>query len=163
MDIETKDKKRSSPRFNAFDLVIILVLLFAIVTPIFFAVRNDSSGERKNIVYTLRLDNVSAESIKKITKGQDVVDVKTGKVIGSVRGIDDSVLYKVYERSEDGKIVSADNKNKDSYVVLTVMASAVYNNVEGYTVQQERITVGKEFTVRLPSVETTAICTDLHQ
>ena len=164
MDIETKEKKRVSAKFNAFDVVIILVLLLAIVIPIVLAVRaeNDAnaSGTKESIVYKIRIDNIDTDTMGKIEKKQNVTDVATGKVIGYVYAISGALPYKNYTKDEEGNVESfADDDG--AYLVLTVKATAVYNDTEGFTVQGERIAVGKTFDFRLPNFEATGVCTDL--
>ena len=168
MDIEMTEKKRKSPKFNAFDGVIILVLLLAVIIPVVLAIRaereTDVNGSSKNIVYTIRVDNIDTETLGEIQKGQMVTDSATGKVIGKLDSVSEPLKYQNYKKNEEtGTIEISEDKSGQCYVVLTISASAVYNDVEGYTVQGERIAIGKAFDIRLPDFEAAGVCTDLHQ
>ena len=165
MDIETKGKKRGSPKFNAFDVVIILVLLLAVIIPCVLAIRaereTNAPGTKESIVYKIRIDNIDTETIEKIAKKQNVTDVSTGKVIGTVYAVSGALPYKNYTEDEEGNVEVSIDESGHYYLILTIKASAVYNDVEGYTVQGERIAVGKVFDFRLPNFEATGVCTDL--
>lgn len=165
MDIETKGKKRGSPKFNAFDVVIILVLLLVVIIPIVLAIRaeqeSNAPGTKEDIVYRIKIDDIDVETIGKIAKKQNVTDAATGKVIGTVYAISGALPYKNYARDEEGKVEASIDEN-GSYLVLTIKATAVYNDTEGYTVQGERIAVGKVIDLRLPNFEATGVCTALH-
>ena len=164
MDIEMMERKRKSPKFNAFDVVIILVLLLAVIIPIVLAVRADRAngvaGNAETVEYEIRIDNIDVDTISSIKENQNVTDAKTGKVIGKVSKISEPRPYKNYRENEDGTVVISESTG--SYIILTISTSAVYNDVEGYTVQGERIAVGKTFDIRLPNFEATGVCVDLN-
>ena len=164
MDMEIKTKKSRSPKFNAFDVVIIVILLLAVIVPILMTVLSErdvnSSGEKENIVYKIRIDNVEVDSASKITKKQDVIN--DGKIIGTVSSVSSPIPYRNYTQTEDGNLETVDDDGGLYYILVTIKATAVYNDVEGYTVEGERIVVGKSFGLRFLDFEANGVCVDLN-
>lgn len=165
MDIEIKTKKPSSPKFNAFDVVIIAILLLAIIIPIVLTVRaereSNALGNKESIVYKIRIDNLTPESAAKIAKKQNVNEGNTGKSLGTVYSVSSALPYRNYTQTEEGIVETLEDDSGLCYIVVTIKASAVYNDVEGYTVDGERIVVGKSFELRFPDFEATGVCVNL--
>ena len=167
MNIEIKPQKPKSPKFNLFDVVIISVLVLAIIIPIILVIRsgqdNNASGTKEILEYKIRIDDVGTDSASKISKKQTVIDSVTGKTLGTVKSVDSSAhSYRNYTQTDDGDIEAVVDESGHYYIELTIRSNAVYNDVEGYTVQGERIAIGKVFNIRLPNFEATGICVDLN-
>ena len=165
MDVEIKTKKPNSPKFNAFDVVIIVILLLAIIIPIVLAIQAEreslTSGVKESIVHKIRIDNVPSEFAGKIAKKQNVVCSESGKTIGTVHSVSSALSYNNYTKNEEGNVETVKDDGELKYIVVTIKATAVYNDVEGYTVDSERIAVGKTFELRFPDFEATGVCVSL--
>ena len=164
MDMKTKTKKPSSPKFNVFDIVIISILLLAIIVPIVLVIRaeneNNAVGKNEVLYYTVRIDNITAESVSKIAKRQTVLE--RGTEIGTVYSGLTPLYYRNYEKTEDGNLETVIDDSGLCYIEVTIKATAVYNDVEGYTINGKRIAVGRTLELRFPDFEATGVCVGLN-
>lgn len=87
MNTELKIRKNNSSRFNAFDFIIILILLSVIVISTILIIRTEQDGRANGskeyvVYYKVRLDDVNESIGKQILNNQYVFG--NGKNIGTV-------------------------------------------------------------------------------
>lgn len=157
-------KKRRS--FNFIDVILILLALLIVLTVVnifspmlvFNKLRNDL---QTTIQYTLEVKGVDNEFINKINENDTVVDTVSKYSLGSVTAVDYNMQYLELEYDEAQRAgVMAVHPDKYN-VIITITASAAYNEGKGYSVNGHRIAVGEMMSVRFPDYVCEGYCIGL--
>lgn len=116
--------------------VLLILLVIAIVVGGYFLMKRfDDSYDSKDIEYVLLID---ISEIDGVNKGDNLYVDKDGSAIyfGRVTEIDDKVIV-------TGKDETVD------YVLVTLHATVQYRDDDGYSLDGERIAIGKEISARV--------------
>lgn len=188
-DVPKQDKEERNHRFDTASsakgtgkdsnrrwlfLVVDVLLLAIIVAAIIFMVSLltpfslfDSEGtEVRNITYTVELSGVDRDSLSALKVGDAVTDKETGAVIGVVM----AVSSRAYEEYTD---VLTEDKTLNSYVVtkvtypeefntvtVTLAVAADYRSGVGYSVEDCRIAVGRNYDLHFPAYAASGVCVE---
>lgn len=159
-----KKVKKRSGRFNFIDFLLIMIILAVIAVALIYLVpglseRIGSSGETE-ITYVLEFRGIDADFIANIQNGDGVYSASKNFNIGTVKSVaTDSYTSLVYDSEEDCGVLVEHPSLKT--LIVTVKATAVYDIGDGYTVNGERIAVGREYYVRTPDFTGTAYCIEV--
>ena len=151
-------------RFNVIDFfaVLIVILILAALAVYFLPgiTGRFSSGGEAEITYVLEFRGIDDIFIANVQVGDNVYDASRSFNIGSVKSVE-TVSYKTLEYDNSvGEAIMKDHSNQKT-LIITVTASAIYTNGEGYSINGERIAVGGKYDVRFPNFTGSAYCTDI--
>ena len=154
-----------------------LLLLIAMVGVIFLLVLAftplslfGGDGETRQIVYTIELCGVDQDMEYAFREGDIVTDAQTGKELGVITRVN-SRVYEAYIDTpteeispEFDKYVVQKQRNEEWRVItVSIRATADYQPGVGYTVQSERIAVGRDYQLRFPTYTYSGACVSLAQ
>ena len=150
-------------RFNFIDVLIILLVIAIIfvainvIAPMPF-VKQLQAEKKLTVQYTIELSGVEEAYLNKIKENDSVVDAVSKNSLGTVLAVDYNNYYSELaydEETGEGKLV----EYTDRYdVTVTIVASGVYNEGEGYSVNATRIAVGEKIYVRFPNYVGAGYC-----
>ena len=143
-------------------VIFLLVLAFA---PLSFFGKNT---EPRQIVYTVEFYGVDKEMEFAFREGDTVTDMQTGAVMGVVTQVS-SRVYEVYTDTPSDEIVPefdkyvVQKKRNEAWRVVTVsiQVTADYQEGVGYTVDTQRIAIGREYQLCFPSYTSNGACVSL--
>lgn len=149
-------------RFNIVDFfVILVVLLVAAASVMYFlpgVMEKFSSDGSVEITYVLEFRGVDDIFIANIQGGDKVFDAGQNFNMGNVISVE-TESYKTLEYdSLIGEAVMKEHIGKKT-LIITVTASAIYTEGEGYSINGERISVGGIYDIRFPNYSGKAYCT----
>lgn len=155
-----KPIKNRRGKFNTIDLVIIslLVIIVALIIISSSVPEWFSSDSDVTLRYELEVKDVPAELVGNVSVGDKVYTSNTGKLIGSVVSVENTVPHTVfvYDEASDGIVAK---EIPDRYDVrITVVADARLKDGIGYTVDGQRISVGTRLDLRFPNFLCTGYC-----
>lgn len=151
---------------RSFNFIDVLLILF-VMAIIFVAINVVSpmslisklKGEDSyDIEYTVELVGVDSDFIDSVKEGDTVVDAVSKNSIGSVKSVDYNNRYTELEYDDTkaaGVVVEYEDKLN---VLITVSASATYNEGKGYAVNERRIAVGEKLSLRFPDFAGEGYC-----
>ena len=171
-----KKEKEGKHRRWLFLLVDVL-LLAAIVAAILFLISlltpiklfDSPAEEVRALTYTIEIKGVDKATMSALHAGDEVIDKKTGAVIGVVSGID-SRAYEVFtdmpssyidETLNSHVVVKLTYPDEFNTITVTLTAEAVYESGVGYTVDDCRIAVGREYELYFPGYAGEGVCVGL--
>ncbi len=168
-----REASRAKTRKGVF-LAVDILLLVAIIAAIFFLVvlltpLNPFKREAKTectLLYALELANVESDVIDLLHEGDAVIDAETGREIGEIQ-LKDKRDYTYYSDvavpNGDTYVVEKEHV-KDRYTVtLIIRADAIYEEGVGYTVDNCRVAVGREYELHFPSYAGRGVCVTLSE
>lgn len=152
-------------RFNAIDVIIILLLaavVYVILNIFVFSDnKNDSSAVNyKTIQYVVEVNNIDERFGSIVEFGQAVQDAVEKKNIGTVVGVQTSPYKKSNFNYEEQREVVSTVENRIS-MKITIEAEAV-DTEYAYTVNGCAIRVGQQYSLILPDMYAVGYCIDLN-
>mgnify|MGYP000012325402 CR=1 FL=1 len=156
--------KNRKLRFNAID-VLILLLIAAVIYVVLnvFVLNSDgsqnSSVNYKTIQYVVEVGNLDERFAQSVKAGQSVQDAIEKKVIGTVVGVQSEPYKKNNFSYDENKEVVSDVEGKIT-MKITIEAEAV-DTESAYLVNNCQILVGKQFSLILPEMYAVGYCIDL--
>lgn len=167
-------KKKRSGRFNFIDFLLIIIAILIILTVIYvFApfswIKKLTSDQTRNIQYTVEISGVDEAFIDKIKENDVVVDSVSKNNMGTVVAVDSNnkyteLQYIVVENTESGSstIEGVLSEYPGKYnLIITIYATADYNEGEGYYMNGSRIAVGEKMYLRFPDYVGEGYCIGL--
>ncbi len=163
------ERPAASRRLNVLDVVIIVTAVMLVAVAIIWSAPHVreffSDSDMIQITYTVVFENVDETVYDRIMLDQTVIDAQSGRVLGSVALIPESVSYYsfVLGVDEDGNDVAKKQPHDalGKNVTVTIRANANYAEGEGYTVDGYRIAVGAEMELRFPGFSGTGYCNEI--
>ena len=166
-NISIKHKKDRKGKFNFIDFLLIVIALAIIATTVYVFVPKAWFGkivadESQDILYTVEIIGVDQKFAGNIKENHNVIDNISKSSIGTVMAVSVdsySELKYVYDSATgtegSGKLVTYDDKHN---LVVTISASALYNEGEGYYIGSCRMAVGEKLSLRFPDYSCEAYC-----
>ena len=159
-------------KFNVLDLLIIIVVLFALAIAIIITIpkiqKSVEIGEKVEITYTVVFEGVNDRVYDKIKANQKAVEALSNRSLGTVKQTEiEPYSEYVIVQGTDGNgetvytAVKQEIAEKGKNIAVTITADAVYNEGSGYTVEGYRIAVGKQIEIRFADFTGTAYCTSV--
>ena len=157
-------------------LVADLVLLAVIFVAIFFLVSlltplslfSSGGDEVRTVTYTVEFTGVEKDAFATLRKGDAVVDKTTGNVIGTVTDFEPRKYVVYTDRPTDEKdealdsyvVTKAEYPEEFTTLAVTITVQADYTVGIGYTVEDCRIAVGREYELNFPGCAGKGVCVD---
>ena len=118
-------------------ILLILVVAALVVGAYFLIIKFDDAYDNATVEYVLLVDKSQAEGI---VKGDNVYIDRYGSAVylGNIIEVDDKV-----------EVASAE---ETSYVLVKIYADAQYRDDEGYSIDDEKIAVGRSMNVRVKNM-----------
>jgi hypothetical protein len=146
-------------------VVAVILLLVLAFTPLDLF---GNDAEERQILYTVEFYGVDKEMEYAFREGDTVTDLQTGAVMGVVTQVS-SRVHEVYTDTptdeivpEFDKYVVQKEKNEAWRVItVTIQVTAEYQAGVGYTVDANRIAVGREYQLRFPTYTRSGACVAL--
>lgn len=163
-EMSANKKKKGGKRFNIIDLLLILIAVALVATLVIYLLpgitdRISANGETK-ITYVLEFRGVDDSFIANVQNGDRVYNANQNFNMGVVKSVaTDSYSSLVYDQTSGGAVMK-DHPNLKTLIV-TVNASAIYTDGEGYSINGERIAVGCKYDIRFPNFTGSAYCTQI--
>jgi hypothetical protein len=160
-------KKSKKGRFNFIDFLLVLIVLAIIAAAVYVFAPESWFGkiaadETQDILYTVEIVGVDQKFAGNIKESNNVIDNISKSSIGTVEAVNVdsySELKYVYDDPEKsdgaGKLVTYDDKHN---LIVTISASALYNEGEGYYIGSCRMAVGEKLSLRFPDYSCEAYC-----
>lgn len=164
----TRSNGSKDGKFNVVDFFLLLMILAVIAAVVIYVVPGISEkltpGKESEIVYSIEFIGVDSAFLANINVGDTVYDAGNNYVMGEVKSVENyahTVLG--YNRtSEQNGIVGEMKEQGDlKNVIVTVSATAVYTDAEGYSIGGERIAVGLPYDIRFPQFSGQGYCIEV--
>ena len=159
-----KERTKKNGGFNILDALIIIGILafIAVIVIVYSPVGLFNLSDDAVIIYTVRVQGVSADYAGSVKVGDKVTDSKgydLGTVVSDVE-IEPHAVYEYRENEEgSGSIVKITHPELVD-LVITVSANAKANE-DGYTVDGKRIALEAEYELVFPGFESKGVCISL--
>ena len=146
-------------------IVATVLFLISLLTPVtLFA---PSTQEERTLTYVIEIAGVDKATADQIAKDNAVTELTSGSLIGTVVEVSDrayEVYIDDYRYDTDLKTDMVQKVVYDEFVTLTVTVkvTAVYEAGVGYTAQDCRIAVGKQYDLRFPSYSGSGVCIGMY-
>lgn len=153
--------------FLLIGIVGIIFLLVLAFTPLSLFGNN---GEQRLIVYTVEFAGVDQSFLSSFREGDAVTDAATGSQMGEITQIKIRE-YEAYTNVPTPEkdpafgmhVVRKETNEKLKTVTVVIRVSADYEEGVGYSAEECRIAVGKEYQLRFPSYTDNGVCLALEQ
>ena len=164
-------EKKHRASFLLVDLLLLLGVVSVILLLVLAFTPLDLFGkdaESQEILYTVEFFGVDKDVESAFHEGDTVIDVETGAVMGVVTQVS-SRVYEAYTDTPSAEIVPEFDKHvvqkerNEAWRVITVTISvtADYQPGIGYSVESNRIAVGREYQLRFPAYTNSGACVSL--
>ena len=160
----TMSKGSKYGKFNVVDFFLLLMILAIIAAVVVYVVPGISekltTGRSSEIVFSVEFKGVDSAFVANIKVGDTVYDAGKDFVLGEVKSVENyASTVLVYDEESGAGVMKevGDLKN----VIVTVRASAVYTDNEGYAINGERIAVGCPYSIRFPQFSGEGYCIDV--
>jgi len=177
-NLRTRASARSTEKkHRASFLVVDLFLLIGVIAVIFLLVLAFTpldlfvdDAEPKQIVYTVEISGVDKDLENAFREGDAVVDAQTGTQMGVITQVT-SRVYEAYidkptqeiDPTFEKHVVQKERNEEWRVITINVSVTAEYRSGIGYTVDTNRIAVGREYSLRFPSYVSNGECVALHE
>lgn len=156
-------QKVKGGKFNIIDFLLIVVVLLIIGTLIYVflpssAIRSITADKKVNIDYAIEILGVDEEFIDNIHENDTVLDSVSKNSLGTVTAVDYSIQYTELKYSEENEAGVLSPVMGKYNVIVTVSATAEYEDGVGYTVNGTRIAVGEKINARFPDYVCEGYC-----
>ena len=158
-----KQKRKRKGRFNIIDFLLIIIVLLIISALIYVflpsrLINKITSDDTVDIQYTVEVLGVDEDYLDNIAENDPVLDSVTKSNIGTVTAVDYSIQYTELAYNEDGNIGVLSPIAGKYNIVITITATAQYEEGKGYTVNGTRIAVGEKICARFPNYVCEGYC-----
>ena len=159
----TRAKKSREGKFNVVDFFLLLIVLaiIAILVVYFIPGASDriAATDKTDITFTVEFKGVDSDFVANVNAGDTVYDSSKNFMLGTVKAVENyAYTVPVYNGSEVAEMREVEGLKN---LVVTVTASAVYTDEEGYSVNGERIAVGCAYNISFPHFSGEAYCIEL--
>lgn len=156
-------KKSKKGRFNFIDflLIIIALLLVAGIVHVFIPktlIGRVTADKTYDIQYTLELTGIDEAYVNKIAENDTVIDSVSKSNIGTVAAVDYSIQYTELAYNELEAVGVLTPVAGKYNVIVTINATAQYEQGKGYSVNGTRIAVGEKINARFPNYVCECYC-----
>ena len=155
---------RKNGRFNFIDAILILLILAVITALVMYflpGIRSYFTNEDyENVVYVIEIKSVESEFVSKIQINDVVYDATRSYKIGTVKNVEVGDCSELVYNEGTG-LAEMKQHPELKNITVTVVCDAVYTNGEGYSVNGQRIAVGRKYDLRFPEFSGSGYCVDM--
>ena len=157
----TRTKGSKEGRFNFVDFFLLLIILAVIAALVVYIVPGLSEKlvdrDETEITFTIEFKGVDEDFASNISVGDSVHDSSKNYLLGEVKAVESYAYTVLIYNEETGAAEMREIAGKKN-IIVTVTATAVYTDGEGYSVGGERIAVGREYYIRMSGFGGSAYC-----
>lgn len=157
----TRTKGSKGGRFNFVDFFLLLIILAVIAALVIYIVPGLSEKltvhDEKEITFTVEFKGVDEAFASNISVGDAVIDSSKNYMLGTVKAVE-SYAYTVLVYNDQAGVAEMREVPEMKNIIVTVSATAIYTDGEGYSVSGERIAVGREYYIRMADFSGSAYC-----
>ena len=151
-------------RFNIVDFILLLILAAIVAAIVLYfipgAFNRITATDETDITFVLEFRGVDEDFVANIKNGDSVYDSSRNYQLGSVKSVESYAYNKLVYNEETG-VAEMKNVPGLTNLVVTVTTQAIYNYGDGYSVNGERIAVGRAYDISLPKFNGSAYCIEL--
>jgi len=146
-------------------IIATILVIVSLLTP--FSIFKDREKEAREVTFAVEMAGVSGAEIAALQIGDTVLDAESGEPLGTITAID----IRAYEPFTDTPVwdealqsfVVAKTSYGDEFktIVITIKASATYEQGVGFTVEDCRIALGRDYELRMPAFTGSGVCVAL--
>ncbi|MBE6576640.1 MAG: DUF4330 family protein [Ruminococcaceae bacterium] len=160
---KTQKSEKKKGKFNFIDFLLILILVMLIASIVYVLmpsnwIKGMFADKSVNIEYSIEIIGVDKAYIENIKDNDVVLDGVSKANIGTVKAVTDITQYtelKYNEETNQGVLSPVEGKYN---IIVTITATADYNEGQGYTVNGTRIAVGEKINARFPNYVCDGYC-----
>ncbi len=146
-------------KFNVIDFLLIVVVLLIIGALIYVflpssAIKSITADKKVDIDYAIEIIGVDEEFITNIKQNDTVLDSVSKNALGTVTAVDYSIQYtelKYNEENTENNVGVLSPVMGKYNIIITISATADYEEGSGYSVNGTRIAVGEKIYLRFPN------------
>ena len=164
-NIASSSRKRSQKKrsFNIIDFLIIVLALLVVGALVYVFlptswVKNLTADRTETIHYSIEILGVDEEFLECIKENDKVLDSVTKNDLGTVTAVDYGIQYTQLEYSNEAQAGVLSPVAGKYNVIVTISATAEFEQGEGYSVNGKRIAAGEKIAARFPSYTCEAYC-----
>ena len=160
---KTKSAKKFG-RFNAIDALLILIILAAITISVMYFIpeiaSDFTSGNDVKITYVIEFRGVDSDFVTKIKSNDIVYEAGKNYKYGIVKAVEND-NYNTLIYNDTSGVAELKPHPELRNIIVTVECDATYIEGRGYTINGERIAVGKQYNLRFPTFAGSGYCVDV--
>ena len=160
----TRSNGSKDGKFNVVDFFLLLMILAVIAAVVIYVVPGISEkltpGKESEIVYSIEFIGVDSAFLANINVGDPVYDAGNNYVMGEVKSVE-NYAHTVLVYNEESGAGEMKEQGDLKNVIVTVSATSVYTDAEGYSIGGERIAVGLSYDVRFPQFSGQGYCIEV--
>ena len=157
----TRTKGSKEGRFNFVDFFLLLIIVAMIAALVIYIVPGLSEKlidrDENEITFTIEFKGVDEAFVSNISIGDSIHDSSKNYQLGRVKAIESYAYTKLVYNEYTGVAEMCEVEGKKN-IIVTVTATAVYTDGEGYSIGGERISVGSEYFIRMSGFSGSAYC-----
>lgn len=157
----TRTKGSREGRFNFVDFFLLLIILAVVAALVIYIVPGLSERltvhDEKEITFAVEFKEVDESFASNISVGDSVLDSSNNYMIGKVKAVESYACTVLVYNEKTGSAEMREIPGKKN-IIVTVTATAIYNDGEGYSINGERISVGREYYIRMSGFSGSAFC-----
>ncbi len=148
-------------KFNLIDflLIVIVILIIGALVYVFLPtsiIKNITAEKSEEIQYSIEILGVDEQFLDNINENDVVLDSVTKSNIGTVTAVDYGIQHTQLEYDGEKGVLSPIVGKYN--VIVTISATAEFEEGEGYTVNGTRIAVGEKINARFPNYVCESYC-----
>ena len=151
-------------RFNIVDFFVVLFVVLVLVASVAYFVpeitERFGTNSEVEITYVLEFRGVDDDFIANIQSGDNAYEGSQNFSMGTVKSVATEAFTSLEYDNTLGEAILKDHPAKKT-LVITITATAIYTEGEGYTINGERIAVGAKYDIRFPNFAGSAYCTQV--
>lgn len=156
-------QKGKGGKFNIIDFLLIVVILLIIGALVYVflpssAIKSITADKKVDIDYAIEIIGVDEDFIDNIKQDDVVLDSISKSQLGTVTAVDYSIQYTELKYSEEEAVGVLSPVLGKYNVIVTVSATAEYEEGKGYSVNGTRIAVGEKISARFPDYVCEGYC-----
>lgn len=149
-------------KFNVVDGILVAIALVIVATMVIYLVPGllNVAAEDTEITFTLEFKGIDSEFITNIKNGDTVHDSSKHYILGSVKSVE-NYAHTVLVYNEETKTANMKEVDGLKDIIVTVTVKAIYTEGQGYSVNGERIAVGRAYNISFPDFSGSAYCIEV--
>lgn len=150
-------------KFNVIDFLLIVIALLVVAALVYFflpstVIKTITADKSEEIQYSIEILGVDEQFLDNINEDDVVLDSVTKSNIGTVTAIDYGILHTQLKYDEENQVGVLSPVAGKYNVIVTITATAQFEDGVGYTVNGTRIAVGERINARFPNYVCESYC-----
>ncbi len=151
-------------KFNIVDFFLLLIVLAIVAAVVIYLIPGASkrltATDETGITFTIEFRGVDSAFVTNIKNGETVYDSNKNYKLGNVKSVENYAYTELVYNEETG-VSEMKEIPELKNLVVTVTANAIYTDGEGYSINGDRIAVGRQYNISFPHFSGSAYCIEL--